>query len=206
VDPPTLDELVVAAEPESWEALGFAVDGDRVAIGTTRVRLAGPDAGRGIISWSLHDLVSTDLDGLRTERSHQAPPTPARHPNGALAIDHVVAFTPDLDRSVPALQAAGIPLRRTREADGLRPMRMAFFRIGEAILELVEQPDAPDRSAAARFWGLVVVVEDLEAAVERLGEHAGAVRDAVQAGRRIATVRSSARVGPALALMSRGRP
>lgn len=198
---PTLDELVIADEPGAWERLGFSVDRGRLTIGATRLRLVGRDAGSGIVSWSLRGLLSTQLDGLATERSETALPGASTHPNGARAIDHVVVFSPDFDRTVRALQDGGIDLRRTRDADAVRPMRMAFFRVGEAILELVEQRDAPDPEADASFWGLVVAVADLEVTVANLGEHAGAVHDAVQPGRRIATVRRSAAISPALALM-----
>jgi catechol 2,3-dioxygenase-like lactoylglutathione lyase family enzyme len=202
---PTLDELVVADEPAAWSALGFTVDGDRLAVGATRLRLAGQAAGRGIVSWSLRGLPTTELDGLCTERSQAPPPEPGRHPLGALAIDHVVVSTPDFDRTVRAFEKGGLDLRRERSAGSAqRPVRMGFFRVGEPILELVEHPDAPDGYAPASFWGLVVVTEDLDAAAQRLGAHIGEAHDAVQPGRRIATVRPSAGVSPALALMSRG--
>ena len=58
------------------------------------------------------------------------------------------------------------------------------------------------RRGARAFWALVAVVGDLDAAAERLGPRLGAARDAVQPGRRIATVRRDAGIGPALALMS----
>ena len=61
------------------------------------------------------------------------------------------------------------------------------------ILELVKEPEevvaragGPDRPA--RFWGLALLADDLEETVRQLGEHAGEIRDAVQPGRRIATV------------------
>ena len=57
-------------------------------------------------------------------------------------------------------------------------------------------PDGP-----ARFWGLVVIVSDLDALALELGERLGTVRDAVQPGRRIAPLRPSAGLGPALAFM-----
>ena len=66
---------------------------------------------------------------------------------------------------------------------------------------LVEAP-AEDASAPARFWGLVVVVSDLDALARRLGPHLSPVKPAVQPGRRIATVRGSAGVSPALAFMT----
>src|SRR5207244_8125436 len=93
------------------------------------------------------------------------------------------------------LEAAGIGLRRLREDLG---RRMAFFRLGEVILELVEG----EEGSATAFWGLVVVVEDLDGVAKKLAGHLGPAHDAVQPGRRIASLRPSAGVGPALAFMS----
>ncbi len=70
---------------------------------------------------------------------------------------------------------------------------MAFLRFGECILEVVERA-----GVAASLWGLVVVVEDLDG----LGPLVGAPRDAVQPGRRIATVRPDAGLTTALAFMT----
>jgi hypothetical protein len=202
--PPTLDELTIADPPGAWREIGFSVAGDgTLAIGATRVRLVGSDGGHGIVSWSLRELASIDLDGLATARSQEPPPKPATHPNGALAIDHIVVSTPDFERTRSALQAAGLDLRRERTLDrGNGPLRMGFFRVGEAIVELVEHPDATDRAVPASFWGLVVVVADLDTAAAMLGARVGEARDAVQPGRRIATLRPTAGVSPALALMT----
>jgi hypothetical protein len=126
----------------------------------------------------------------------ESAPADSTHPNGAVALDHVVVVTPDFDRTAAALAAAGLPLRRIRDAGGFR---QGFRRLGPAILELVESREAPP--GPATFWGLVVVVPDLDALALRLGEHLAGVRDAVQPGRRIATVRRSAGLGPALAFM-----
>jgi hypothetical protein len=204
---PTLDELTVADPPAAWRQLGFSAADGVLAVGATRVRLAGRDAGRGIVSWSLRDLSGTELDGLPTTRSQAPPVEPDTHPNGALSIDHVVVSTPAFERTRGALEAAGIALRRERSLDrGQGAVRMGFFRIGEAILELVEYPDAPDRAAPASFWGLVVVVADLDQAAALLGSQLGDAHDAVQPGRRIAAVRPSPGISPALALMSPPAP
>ncbi len=75
---------------------------------------------------------ATELDGLATMISaapvpEQAPP----HPNGVVAIDHVVAMSPALQRSIAALEAAGLQLRRLREEPTpAGAPRQAFFRLG----------------------------------------------------------------------------
>ena len=64
---------------------------------------------------------------------------------------------------------------------------------------------ARDPDGAARLWGLAFGVEDLDATARALGDLLGSPRDAVQPGRRIATLRSDAGLGPAIAFMSPGR-
>jgi hypothetical protein len=208
-----LAELAVADPPERWADLGFAVSGSCLDLGGVRVRLGV--AGEGIVSWTLRGVEAGEIDGLVT---HAAGPRgvsasgPRHSPEDHIEfgasrtrngpkdhIDHVVVLTPDFDRTAAALAAAGMPLRRVRDAGGLR---QGFRRLGPAILELVESREAADGPGGrARFWGLAVVVGDLDALAARLGEHLGSVRDAVQPGRRIATLRPSAGLSPALAFM-----
>jgi hypothetical protein len=206
----SIDELVLADEPESWTALRFTVVAGCAQLGKVRVRLAGNEAGRGILSWSLRGIANVELDGLPTKRSESPVPAAApAHPNGVLAIDHVVAFSPELDRSVRALQAAGLDLRRIREQPTpAGAPRQAFFRLGEEILEVVQEPDSVleqhgGADHPARLWGLALAVEDLDRAVEGLGENVGSIRPAVQPGRRIATVRRAAGLAVPVALISR---
>jgi hypothetical protein len=212
---PTIDELVLADQPDRWNALGFAVTDGCCELGAVRLTFTepSPESGHGLLSWSLRDLEETDLDGLSTSRSERPvrPPASAQ-PNGVLAIDHIVVSSPSFDRSVSALQAAGLDLRRVREAPTpAGAPRQAFFRLGEEILELVAEPEdvieragGPDRPA--RFWGLAMRAGDLERTVEAIGVHAGPIRSAVQPGRRIATVRRSAGLSIPLALMSTTEP
>jgi catechol 2,3-dioxygenase-like lactoylglutathione lyase family enzyme len=172
-----------------------------------RLLFEGADAGKGILGWSVRDLATTALDGLPTERSSAPPAQGARQPNGVVAIDHVVAFTPDLERTTRALREAGFDFRRLREQP--TPSgggHQAFFRMGELILEVVEAPPA-SRTAQrpggpARLWGISLLVEDLDATAAHLGELLGEPRDAVQPGRRIATLRREAGLGVAVAFMT----
>jgi hypothetical protein len=197
---PQLRALELGDPPERWEALGFGVSGGSCRLGGVRLLLGCP--GEGITGWTLCGIAAgtREIDGLRTNAADEPPLlAAAAHPNGAIAIDHVVVTTANFDRTAAALGATGMALRRVAERrDGLR---MGFRRLGPAILELVETKGTP--AGRARFWGLVAVVEDLGALADRLGERLGSIRDAVQPGRRIATLRQSAGLGEAVAFMSR---
>jgi hypothetical protein len=195
-----LVEIELGGSAEPWEALGFrAGDDGTLRIGEVRLRFT-ERAKPGIHGWTLAGATGDGpIDGLATRRLPASEPaasdSPA-HPNGALRLDHVVIMTPDLQRTFDALEAAGLDLRRVREAG---EVRQGFYRVGEAVLEVVGDVDPP---GPARFWGLVAIVEDLDAVAERLGERLGRPRDAVQAGQRIATVRESAGLGVPVALMT----
>jgi catechol 2,3-dioxygenase-like lactoylglutathione lyase family enzyme len=197
---PTIAELVVGDEPAAWAQLGFAVDGDRTTVGATTIVLDG--SGGGLRSWALRDAPTTAFDGLETATASSAGDEDGRaeHPNGAVRIDHVVVNTPDLQRTFAALRDGGLDLRRVREHSDT--LHQGFFRLGEVILEVVGPPQ-PAGDGPARFWGLVAVVPDVDAlAAETAPGLFGEPRAAVQAGRRIVTVRSEAGLSVALAFLT----
>lgn len=204
----TIDELTVADRPEAWSALGFELDGDVCVVGDVRIRLAGLDAGRGLAGWSLRGVDGTQLDGLATTRSDRQPPNGApAHPNGVTALDHVVAISAALDRTVAALQGAGLDLRRIREEPTpAGAPRQAFFRLGATLLEVVQEPaEATERAGGDRpafFWGLAFIAPDLDATVAGLGDRVSEIRTAVQPGRRIASLRRSAGLALQVALIT----
>jgi hypothetical protein len=192
---PTIDELEIADEPADWSAVGFEVEDGVCAVSRVRLRLTGKGPKRGIVGWTLGEEVMEDVA--------------APHPNGALRVDHVVMLSSDLDRTVAELEAHGFDLRRRRE--GETPggsTRQAFFRAGEPILEVVQAPEgtrvARDPDGPARLWGLAFLVDDMDRTALELGDLLGRPRDAVQRGRRIATLRSEAGLGPAIAFMTAG--
>ena len=111
--------------------------------------------------------------------------------------------TPSLERTTGAFSEAGVECRRVREAGA--GVRQGFFLIGDLLVEVVESPEVDD-ATPARFWGITVEVEDIDAAAEALGARLGAVKEAVQAGRRIATVRPEASGGLPLALITQRVP
>jgi hypothetical protein len=194
---PALVGVDVGDDAARWEALGFAVADGAVALGGVRVALGA--GGGGIASWAIHGLPPTqDIDGLPTTPvAELPPPNPLTHPNGATGLDHIVVMTPDFERTAAALEANRMPLRRIRDAGGFR---QGFRRLGPAILELVEAQGAPPEDPA-RFWGLVVIVADLDECKRRLGDLLSDPKPAVQPGRRIATLRQSAGLGQPVAFM-----
>ena len=193
----SIDELLVADLPSAWRAAGFTVEGDLCRVGAVRIRLVGRDRGTGVVGWSLRGipeerLVAGALDGLPTTVSTAPATKPAEHPLGVTCIDHVVLASPDLARTVAALDAVGLVVRGERDTTlGGAPLRQVFFRLGDVVLELIGSPDATN-SGPTTVWGLTHTVSDIDAAAGLLGEHTGGVKDAVQPGRRITTVRHKA--------------
>ena len=192
--------LRIGGEPRQWRELGFDVGNDGVAV-IDGVRLeVQPSAEPGAIgSWALDgDDVPVSVDGLVTDAAIRGG-AGAVHPNGVIGIDHVVVFTPSLERTTVAFTEIGVDCRRVREANG--GARQGFFLVGDVLVEVIDgvglEPDA-----LARFWGITAVVLDIDAAAVVLGERLGRIKDAVQPGRRIATVRSEASGGLPLALIT----
>ena len=208
-----LDALVVDEGPAPWRAAGFDVHG--ASDGTGFLSLAGVDGGivsigcagdgAGHDRWALRVDGAAHLgtvDGIGAVRVGPAV-TSGPHPNGAVSLDHVVVRSPNLDRTTEAFGAIGLELRRTRDVPfGEVPMQQRFFRTENAILELVG-PAAPTGNGPASLWGIAVVVDDIDASAASLGEHCSVPKDAVQPGRRIATVRTrELGIGLTIALMT----
>ena len=205
-----LTQLVLDVPITPWRDLGFVIaphsDHHHTVIAGVRFVFFGADATstrpKGLTGWSFAEAPSTsfELDGVTTTRAEPAVET-FDHSLVVESIDHVVVMTPSLDRTCGEISARlGLPLKRIREVGG--GVRQGFHRAGGVILEVVERPDiAADEPA--RLWGLVFVVADLDGSVDRLGPNViGAPRDAVQPGRRIATIKAETGLGVPVALMS----
>lgn len=236
-----LVSLTVADEPDTWASLGFDVDRIAVRIGGVTILCAGVDAGRGIVEWTLgtsdddldqhtasdeadggsvassaFGIVPPSVDGVTTNviEGIGTPPIAGPHPNGVTSIDHVVLATPDIERTIAALEDLGLPCRGRREgrAYGENRMLQAFFWLGDpdgapeqkVIVELVG-PAVVDPEKAADpsvFFGLALTTSSLETAASAIGEHLKPPVDAVQPGRRIATISSKAGSTVPIALMT----
>lgn len=188
---PTVGELHVADPAEAWTRAGFSVDDDAVCgVGEVRIRL-GWDTGSGIIGWSLRGipLSINDIDGIPTTTSDAVIAQPGEHPNGVTKIDHIVLLSPDLDRTVATLAALGQQPRRERDGDlGGRPIRQIFYRFGSVIIEVVGSPDTAS-AGPSTLWGITYVVVDIDTTAAFFGDLTSPVKDAVQPGRRITTLR-----------------
>lgn len=200
--------------PDAWRSAGFdVVDADadgagrgHVRLGTTTVVLTGRG---GDPAWSIDGVVApidglpiaiVDIDGATSTTMSAVP-----HPNGISRIDHVVVRTGDCDRTAAAFAAAGMAPRRTRDVtDGPTPVRQIFCWAGDVIVEIVGPVVATGGApATATFFGLALVADDLDATAARLGDVLGSPRDAVQPGRRIASLRHrAAEISLPVAVMS----
>jgi hypothetical protein len=203
----SIDRLIVGDEPEAWANAGFTVDDDGICrIGTVRVELAGRGIGKGLRRWSLRDVDPLDdVDGIPTAASTDPPATAAEHANGALRIDHLVLMSADGERTARALtKATGLEVKRTRESGTYgAPMLQRFFRMGEVLLELISAAEPSE--GPARFFGIAVDVDDIDGLTGYYGERLGQIKEAVQPGRRIATLRhKELDLSVAVAFMSPG--
>ena len=196
--PPQLLSVRLGDPPAPWEAAGFAVayphDGPpTVVLGRTVVELTG--RGDGVEGWAV-DGVDHDVDGIPAVPAPRSTADAGPHANGVVRLDHVVVTTDDGGRTVTALTAAGLEVRGERHGQAFgAPVHQQFLWAGDTIVEVVAPEPATATAGGAgdvgtaRLFGLAVVTPDLDATCEILGERIGAPREAVQPGRRVATLR-----------------
>ncbi|NKB40044.1 MAG: hypothetical protein GKR86_03130 [Ilumatobacter sp.] len=200
--------LDIVGDPEVWRSVGLVVaDDGLVPLMGTSLRITPPTAADdiGIAGWALSGvdaaLDGADIDGLQTRVVGAASPMFGQHDVGASGLDHVVVMTCDLERTTGAIESAtGCGLKRMREVG---EMRQGFHRLGRGglIVEVVSLPELPE--GPARFWGVVLNVDDLDMACARIGaDRVSLPKDAVQPGRRIATISAAVGLGLPVALMT----
>ncbi|WP_221176264.1 VOC family protein [Nocardioides marmorisolisilvae] len=149
----------------------------------------GEGEKRGIVGWALRAEVDGDLDGVPTTSSDQPLAEPATHLNGVTSIDHVVLLSPDLERTKTALKALELDARRERHGElAGAAIRQVFYRLDDVILEVVGSPDTAG-DGPSNLWGITFVADDIEAAAAFFGEKTSPLKDAIQPGRRITTLR-----------------
>lgn len=182
--------LTVGDDPDAWRALGFTVDRDRFTVGGVTIHLVGAHGERGILGWSLDPPLAGAVDGL-AHLSTAAPVEQAVHANGVTHVDHVVAGTPDVRRTIAALGEVGLQPRRVVEGVREADRTYAFLLLGTCILEVIgpTRHDSEGTPRPAVFAGLAFVAPDL-GAVATLDGMAGEPKPAIQPGRSIVTLRT----------------
>lgn len=204
-------ELRLGCPVEPWSRLGFAVSesssGPSVHVAGLGFRFVN-DATSGtesaVTGWTLAGTShgADDVDGIATLWVDSSPrPPKSENRIHVSSIDHIVIMTGSLDRTSESIdRVLRAPRKRVRDAGG--GVRQGFHRAGDIILEVVERPDL-DSNTPASLWGVVFVVDDLDSTVAWLGPDAvSAPRDAVQPGRRIASIRREVGLGLPVALMT----
>ena len=177
--------LALGDDPRSWADAGFTVTDDRLAIGPLTIVCRGDDAPATLLG---HDD-PLDIDGLAAEvLDEPAPPMP--HPNGTTGLDHVVLATPDQERTQAAFAAVGLDCRRVRSVGSDdKPFEQRFYRLGACIAEVIGPPTG-DRDDPLALWGLAFLTDDIDTTAGFYpADRIGRVKDAVQPGRRITTLR-----------------
>ncbi|MEL7155800.1 MAG: glyoxalase, partial [Actinomycetota bacterium] len=201
--PPTLAELHIGDAAEHWSALGFDVVAGRCRLGTIDVTLTGPEAGRGIHGWAWRDTAGpVGVGDVPTASVHT--PIPERagpHPNGAVGLYYVVLFGPSWAEAAAELTALGLDPGQGRPMGSSPGANLrSLADAGDVAVEVIG-PVETDPARGWRLWGTIVEVADLDATAAHLGPRLRPIKDAVQPGRRIATLERSAGSSVALAFM-----
>ena len=179
----TLTRLGFPGDERAWATLGFLPRDGAVRIGRIPCTL-GIGAG-----WGFDDAESAAqlgvpevLGGTVAESAGRTADPAAHHPNGATFVDHVVYWVPDLNEAVATLNTLlGTEPRRRFRPRGPDGPEMAFYRVGEAFIEVV----ATGHGAPALI-GIAFGTADLDATVAAVRAAGGPIGDpkpAVQGGR-----------------------
>ena len=204
-DQARISELVVGGRAQNWALIGITFDLNHcAALGDVVLRL-DTSLEPGLHSWVLHGAEEnvTNIDGVVTSHaagdSQIAASVQSDFDLGVIGVDHVVVNTPDLMRTSDALTAAtGAPLKRVRDAGN--NMQQGFHRLGSVVVEIVTAPSM--HPGPASLWGFVLNVKDIYAVANHVGPDVLSIpKPAVQAGKLIATFRSSLGLGVPVALM-----
>lgn len=191
-----LTALHLAESTDDLLALGF---GPEPVLGQTRLVGGGLNLGASLTGID-------ELDGLALTASTVEAGAASPHDNGVVSIDHVVVMTPNPDRTQSAFEAEGLEARRVRRIETSKgPRRQTFFWLGDVICE-VGGPDDGDGDGPAAWWGLALTVADIDATASFYGDHASSVKDAVQPGRRVCTLRSPRSTTPVLFISPHIKP
>lgn len=198
-----LVRLTASGERGAWERIGLPFTDATSHLADVAFVVSPGDAG--LRSWTVSagrdGMESVDgIDTFLVDDSPAGPDGSVIGPVRGVRLDHVVVNTDDGGRTSDALaRVLGLPLRRIRDAG--RGVSQRFHTLDNCVIEVVSGPHVQHRGA--RLWGMVLSVSDIDALAAWLGPDVmSPPKDAVQPGRRIATVREAAGLGVPFAVMS----
>lgn len=179
---------------QSWADLGFRLTGGAftvglltISTGADRLALAVVGAARACDGLALVAAADPPRDSIDDGAPGHRGPV---HPNGVDGVDHLVLTTGNVDAALAGLAACGVTPRRELVTERFGPpTRQVFAWWGGVIVELLG-PAEPGSEGHTRCWGVTFTSPDLEHTKRVLGPLGGSIRQAVQPGRRILSVRS----------------
>lgn len=201
-------EINLSEDALPWERIGFDIltqnSTQSTHVGRTKLCFKKIDTIEGISSVHVEG-VKQSVDSLTfnpTTTSAGEIEAPF-HPNRIVRIDHLVVTTPNPDKTTKALIEAGITLSGVRTfGNSPNQTRQSFFWLGDVILELVG-PHEVAKDGDPLFWGLALVSSDINETVNYLGDLCTPLKDAIQPGRQITTVKTrDLSIGVSIAIMS----
>lgn len=169
----SLTWLGVPGDEQAWKTIGFTVDNGAVHIGEICCSFTDKRA------WGF-DEIHCEPSALGIETLVRPAVSAAVHPCGVTHADHVVYGVRDLDTAVESLNAvlATQPRRRFHPRGPGGP-EMAFYRVGQGVIEVVATGEDP------ALIGLALSSPDLDATVAAIRSCGGRISDpkpAVQGG------------------------
>ena len=190
-------EMEVADPADSWARAGFSVDTDAVCPGSAACASgwsaaeAAPASsdGRCVACRTARPVSSTASRPRGRTRAPQHPPrTRTASPTSTTSCCSRRIWVEQSKRSP---RSASNPRRERETQLRGRPIRQIFFRFGQIIVEVVGSPDAASEGPST-LWGITYVVADIDATAAYFGDRTAPVKEAVQPGRRITTLRHDA--------------
>jgi hypothetical protein len=197
---PRLTELRIGDSEDLWLDLGFETAEGRCRLGTTDIVLTGSTEGRGIHGWTwsgahstaqVGDITTAVVSAPDDDRDDDVTPGPT-HRNGAVGLFYVVLFGPSWKEAAGAVASLGLDPGHGVAMGSSRPVTLrSLADAGDVGVEVIG-PEEPDPARGWRLWGIIVEVDDLDRTAEHLGRRLRSIKQAVQPGRRIATLDKAA--------------
>ena len=196
--------LTAGGQRSTWQGLGLTCTDHSCLLAD--VDLVFDPTGDGLVGWTIEcdrdDEVS--VDGIATRLVTPVERTPVGESRlgrqRIVSLDHVVVNTDDGERTSAAFESVlGLGMRRVRDAG--RGVTQRFHMLDNCVIEIVSGPHVTEQGA--QLWGMVLSVADIDAIAAWLGPDVmSPPKNAVQPGRRIATVRAAAGLGVPFAVMT----